>query len=80
MCCHPNGTAARNKTKNRLSSFGNTCCDFEMSTVVPTLLFEQVVIQIGNSYTSKHHLSRAEYSIGANKSEEKIMAFGMSSI
>ena len=81
MCCDLNRTASNtHKKKEALSSFGNTCCDFGMSAVLTTLLFEHVVIQIGNSYSSKHHFLRAEYSMGVNTSEGKIMAFDMPNI
>jgi len=73
MCCDLNGTANNTHTKNEtLSSFGNTCFDFEMSAVLTTFLFEHVVIQIGNSYPSTHHFSRAEYSIGVTHLKEKL--------
>jgi len=58
--------------KETLSSFGITCCDFEMSAFLTTILFEHVVILIGNSYPSKHHFPRAEYSIGVTHLKEKL--------
>jgi len=69
------GQQVTQKTKQKenetLSSFGNTCFDFEMSSVLTTFLFEHVVIKIGNSYPSTHHFPRAKYSIEVTHLKEK---------
>ena len=74
------GQIVTHTKKKELSSSGNTCCDFEMPAALTTQIFEQVVIQIGNSYPSKRHFPGAQYSVGVNTSGGKVTAFDMSNI